>query len=176
MNQKTKGCTKCQEELPATTEFFHKNKSKKDGLCSKCKECKKQYNKQYYQDHKEEFKEKNQQYYKNKIANNCWNWQNRLEHQRNIRKALDIPPNIYPNIKRTCFKCKRTFPATLEYFYKCKRSPLGMNYNCKECFRERKRRQYKLTHSFPNFKDVVEGKSTVPITKEAVLDIIFEVE
>jgi hypothetical protein len=33
-----KQCSKCEKELPATTEFFHKNKNGKFGLRSECKE------------------------------------------------------------------------------------------------------------------------------------------
>lgn len=36
---KYKTCTKCGEELEATTEFFHKQKLGKDGLKSQCKTC-----------------------------------------------------------------------------------------------------------------------------------------
>lgn len=39
--QKTKLCTKCGRELPATTQYFHKMKATKDGLYPSCKECKK---------------------------------------------------------------------------------------------------------------------------------------
>lgn len=35
----TKRCTKCGEEKPATTEYFRKDKTKKDGLYSSCKKC-----------------------------------------------------------------------------------------------------------------------------------------
>lgn len=36
---KTKQCTKCEEHLPATNEFYSDNKSAKDGLLSICKAC-----------------------------------------------------------------------------------------------------------------------------------------
>lgn len=35
----TKRCTKCQEEFPATLEFFHKSKRQKDRLHLQCKSC-----------------------------------------------------------------------------------------------------------------------------------------
>jgi hypothetical protein len=35
---KTKICTKCKRELPATREYFHKHKGSKDGLNCWCKE------------------------------------------------------------------------------------------------------------------------------------------
>lgn len=48
----TKICSKCGRKLPL--DCFSKCKSKKDGLQSYCKECRKQYDKQYYAEHKEE--------------------------------------------------------------------------------------------------------------------------
>ena len=39
MGEATKTCTKCDRRLPATTEFFHRSRSFKDGLKYKCKEC-----------------------------------------------------------------------------------------------------------------------------------------
>ena len=37
---KTKVCTKCGEEKPETTEYFHRHKSCRAGLSTICKECK----------------------------------------------------------------------------------------------------------------------------------------
>ncbi len=41
-----KQCTKCEESLPATIEFYSKQKNGKYGLNSKCKKCISEYNKQ----------------------------------------------------------------------------------------------------------------------------------
>lgn len=55
-------CTKCGREFPATLEFFHKQKTGKYGLSSRCKDCKKEYaksderrayNRAYYLSHPE---------------------------------------------------------------------------------------------------------------------------
>ena len=62
-----KTCTKCGETLPATTEYFHKDKNGKYGLKSTCKKCRAEYHKQHYEDNKDKIK----QYYednKDKIA------------------------------------------------------------------------------------------------------------
>lgn len=37
--KRTKMCNKCKKELPMTTEYFHKDKDKKDGFHTICKDC-----------------------------------------------------------------------------------------------------------------------------------------
>lgn len=54
----TKICSKCGRELPVIA--FTKDKKKKDGLRSSCKEC----NRQYYEEHKKEICKRNKQYQK----------------------------------------------------------------------------------------------------------------
>jgi hypothetical protein len=56
---KTKSCGKCRVEKDVTE--FSKNKTSKDGLQNRCKECVKQYDKQYKKDNADKMK----QYYKN---------------------------------------------------------------------------------------------------------------
>ncbi|MFX1317290.1 MAG: endonuclease VII domain-containing protein [Promethearchaeota archaeon] len=46
--QKFKKCSKCKRELPATPNFFYKNKTLKSGLDYWCKECKKKFDKKYH--------------------------------------------------------------------------------------------------------------------------------
>lgn len=58
-----KTCNKCEVEKPATPEYFHRNKSKKDGLEYTCKECRKEYDKKYYQENKEKKHEYDKKYY-----------------------------------------------------------------------------------------------------------------
>lgn len=48
-----KTCPKCKTQYPATKEFFHSDKSKKDGLASFCKKCKKANTKKHYEENKE---------------------------------------------------------------------------------------------------------------------------
>lgn len=40
---KTKICTKCKRELPATIDYFHRQCQNKSGLRSWCKECRSEY-------------------------------------------------------------------------------------------------------------------------------------
>lgn len=49
----TKICSKCKKEKPISE--FGKNKAKKDGLQTECKECKSAYNKLHYQKNKETY-------------------------------------------------------------------------------------------------------------------------
>lgn len=55
-------CSGCKKGLPATVEFFHKGNSK-FGLNSWCKECCKQYRKQYHLDNYEEEIERMKQWH-----------------------------------------------------------------------------------------------------------------
>jgi len=49
----TKRCSKCQEDFPATTEFFYKKDDGEFGVMSQCKECIKRQRRTYYQDNKD---------------------------------------------------------------------------------------------------------------------------
>ena len=51
-DEPTKKCPKCGRELPVSE--FHKNKTHKDGLSGYCKECQKESNKLYSENHHEE--------------------------------------------------------------------------------------------------------------------------
>lgn len=49
-----KRCAKCNKQYPATTEWFHRDKQKADGLYSSCKSCKNAENNRWKQQHPEE--------------------------------------------------------------------------------------------------------------------------
>ena len=52
-----KKCTgPCKKQLPATTDYFNRNKARKDGLNTICKWCSRERSKQYYQENKEKHK------------------------------------------------------------------------------------------------------------------------
>lgn len=53
----TKYCSKCKTEKSVSE--FNKNRSRKDGLQSSCRECKKKYCKDHYNKNKEYYLEKN---------------------------------------------------------------------------------------------------------------------
>ena len=78
MTQKTKICSKCKKELPATTEYFYhannqyKGKIYNDGLCYQCKECRRIYKREHRQQVakiRKEYKKKNwnKYYYLNNL-------------------------------------------------------------------------------------------------------------
>jgi hypothetical protein len=49
----TKRCTKCGRDLPATLEYFARNKRAKSGLYPSCRECKAAAERKYYAEHPE---------------------------------------------------------------------------------------------------------------------------
>lgn len=51
-----KRCIKCQHELPATTEYFHRKSVYPDGLYPYCKGCRKEKSRDYYQRNAEKIK------------------------------------------------------------------------------------------------------------------------
>lgn len=59
----TKICTKCQEEKPATIEFFFKASRQKNGLRSPCKACTKEQRLIYREENKDALNKKNSDYY-----------------------------------------------------------------------------------------------------------------
>ncbi len=52
---------------------------------------------------------------------------------------------------KTCNKCKRSFPATIEHYYENKSVKSGLQATCKECFKKRRKNNYRAK---------VEGKKT----------------
>ena len=62
-----KKCTKCEEEKPATPEYFHRKTRNKDGLQNSCKQCSKAYyetKKEYYKEHGKAYYEANKEHLK----------------------------------------------------------------------------------------------------------------
>lgn len=110
----TKVCTKCGEELPATTEWFHKQKNGKFGLSAECKNCKKKYQ----EENKEKFKEYQKKWYENnkeKIRKEATRryWMD-VEKSRELEKQRyknNPDPYKWKSIKRKTLK--KGLPATL---------------------------------------------------------------
>jgi hypothetical protein len=60
---KTKICSKCNVDKPLTIDYFHKNKSFKDGFNARCKVCRNEDKKLYRQENSEKIKEYSNKYY-----------------------------------------------------------------------------------------------------------------
>lgn len=58
-----KRCNRCGGILPATVEYFYKNKCRKDGLSHICKECTREFNKEWLKKHPDYGKK----YYRNNL-------------------------------------------------------------------------------------------------------------
>ena len=95
---KTKVCTKCQEEYPATTEHFNKKQTGKYGLTSRCKVCISHCRKKYYEENKEKILLKDKEHRsknKDKIyeVQKKWVRANRKRVQETKKKWRDKNPD-----------------------------------------------------------------------------------
>lgn len=125
-----KKCTKCSKELPATKEFFQKNKQGKYGLRSVCKNC---LNKNLPKKTEIEKKQRAREKYK------AWALINRP------RKTIKDNP------LKICGSCEKELPRTDEFFRR--RSDYKSNFrsDCRECYDEKSRKRHKK-----HYKDNVE--------------------
>jgi len=113
--EKTKVCTKCGEEKPATTEFFYKAKLGKYGLQATCKKCKRELfrdsRKAYREKHKEYYKKLRKAYYeKNKEKEMQYNKKWEQEHkeyviERRRKRGYDNKYNQNNKDRIKEFKC-----------------------------------------------------------------------
>ena len=99
----TKTCTKCGKTLPATTEYFNRQKTGKYGLRPDCNACRKIYGGSYYKANREKI------------------------------NARSNEINTDESIVQTCMKCGKTYPATIEYFHRKKSGKYGLKTDCKDC-------------------------------------------
>lgn len=128
-----KQCTKCQKILPKNEEYFYKSKTTKDGLTDWCKECRKQYQRQYKENNREEDLKKQREYQKKnkkKLNKRSREWaeenpnrnQNNLKlwHQNNPTKALEYNKRRRQHKKHNITKsewenCKKYFNYQCAY-------------------------------------------------------------
>ena len=84
-------CSKCGERFEATTEFFHKARHHKDGLCSHCKICRNQVNKKYSYNQRrdpvclEKVRKRDREYYCERMKNTTYREKTR-QHYREYNK------------------------------------------------------------------------------------------
>ena len=91
-----KECTKCHE-IKSVNEFS-RDKSKIDGLQSRCKQCEKKCNKQWHENNKEYMKEYHKQWHEN-------NKEHRKEYKKQCynNKALEAIQEIYEKVTKKLY-------------------------------------------------------------------------
>lgn len=113
---KVKYCPACQ--ITKTIDLFPKNRSRKDGLHSSCKDCNNayttkyrketQYQKHYYQENKEYYKNKQKIY---KIEKKDQIYQQRKEYgiKKNYGITFQQKLEMYENQNHQCLICRNSF-------------------------------------------------------------------
>lgn len=95
----TKACSGCGVSKPATTEFFYANESLSDGLSSKCKPCKRAYQREKYERDQEAKKEADRRYRLRQKGLEPEDYERLLESQDGTCAICDEPPK---QIDRLC--------------------------------------------------------------------------
>lgn len=135
-----KQCKKCNRVLPATDEYFAKDRKKKDGRYYICKECKKSIDldqpppvdplpgtMKICAKCKQSLPATKEYFFKcNSRKDGLYSWCKICD--RNIKKVTPSEGSM-----KICGKCKRSFPATKEYFFLDKNRFDGLYPTCKEC-------------------------------------------
>ena len=147
-------CTgECGKEKPATLEYFHRNKKSKFGVQTECKECMNKTDRERNNpvntdasikqvctgDCGRELPATTEFFYKKNsgkfgVRTECKECCNKRKKEKNN------PVNTDVSIKQVCTgDCGEEFPATLEYFYRSKCDKFGVQTECKECRKQRKK-------------------------------------
>lgn len=85
---KTKVCTKCGEEKPETTEYFHRDKNGRCGLLAICKECRHKANRRWRAENPEKERERVRRWQAEKhekVRERAKRWQ--AENPEKVREA-----------------------------------------------------------------------------------------
>jgi len=142
-----KKCRKCEQEFPATKEYFRTRKNFKDGLSARCKSCEKEDEQRYQYAQPDpnmvkkcsnchtSYPATTEFFYPLKtgrygLTAKCRTCTLEINRQRNI------PLNTDPNILKRCSKCGSEYPATSDYFSPDKQGTYGVTGQCKTCRRE----------------------------------------
>jgi hypothetical protein len=88
----TKTCTSCQ--VQKNIDDFNRDKSRKDGLQNRCKECKRATDRKYVSEHKEQNKKRSRE----------WRSSNKVQAQENIKKWISSHPNEYREIQKRSWR------------------------------------------------------------------------
>jgi hypothetical protein len=165
-----KVCTKCKVEKEFI--YFYKNKSKKNGYQSKCKECEKEYrinnkeyNKKYYLDNKEYIIKKSKKYYiDNKECIKLNKKQYRLNNKENIKEQNKKYTSKNKNKISYYFKNRKLVDPLFKL--RCNISTL-IRISIKGNSYTKKSKTYKILGcSFEEFKTHLENQFTEGMTWE----------
>lgn len=92
-----KKCTCCKEPFPPTTEYFHRDKAKKDGLATECKACSLAKARIYYQSNSEAIKERSRKWrLENTEQHRQYSKQWKEEHPQEKQEATDLYRTRHP--------------------------------------------------------------------------------
>lgn len=150
---KTKKCSKCKRELPATSYYFHIDRQKKDGLHPSCKDCKSKQNNPSYTYHGNrkngmrkctkcgEWKPATKEYFYGNVkvcdglhsnCKKCAPQKIRITKRRWANK-----PKHFGHIVCTC--CGVEYIANSDFFQRSTRSQTGFCSICKPCQKNKNR-------------------------------------
>lgn len=136
---KIKLCNKCNRELPATTEYFYRNKTKKDGLQSICKECKSKVDRAYNQANQENISKQSRKYYeenKDKISE-----YHKIYYEENKSEINKQHKEYYQNNRETILEnTKEYYENNKEHIKEYKKEYYEMN---KKKIKEKSKERYK---------------------------------
>lgn len=137
-----KKCHGCERILPVTLNYFFKDKREKDGITSRCRECRGYHFKPVI---KEGYKICNKCGEELEInPDNFWrDKQYKSGFMGTCRKCMGIidPPKPREGFKH-CSKCGKELPNTSEYFKNNKGSHGGLTARCRECIKEQRKKYY----------------------------------
>jgi hypothetical protein len=112
-----KRCSNCKKLLPATTDYFYRDRSNADGLSTACADCRRKEMAQRRRDNPE----KQAAYQRASIIN------------RKKREDGEVNEPAIPEGFKQCNTCKEILPATTEYFHRDKSKADGLHTRCASC-------------------------------------------
>lgn len=146
---KYKTCSKCKEKLPSSLKYFHKNKTGKYGLMSKCKQCRNKTDKWKEEKLSESYKKCNtckiifpkslDHFFKHfstkdRFSSSCKECETKSAKCNYTGKQRKR--SVIQNGLKICTNCEMAYPATIEYFHKHGNNLRGYCKKCRSIIRE----------------------------------------
>lgn len=173
MTNPTKVCNKCGVKKPATPEYFHKSKTNKFGVVTTCKECRSKHDKQdpeyyrkyyaknkeklnadsrirgkkYYQEHREELREKHREHYQQNL--DYYTERNKRYNQENKEKVREYSKQHYEqNKEKYLIRRRERYQENREWVLEQSKRYFQNN---KERYRLRNHRRLARKNSLPAY-------------------------